>query len=133
MKILVTGGGGFLGKYIVKGLIEKGHTVSNFSRSSYPDLKEMGVTCFTGDIASLKDVEMAIQNHDAVFHVASKVGMWGRWSDFYQTNVIGTKNIINSCKKLGIKKLIYTSTPSVVFGKNDLEGINEEHPIPKKF
>ena len=133
MKILVTGAGGFLGRHLCKSLQEKGHTIVNFSRSSYPDLKEQGIETIQGDISDAVTVEMALEGMDAVFHVASKVGIWGKYEDYYRTNVLGTQNIIDGCKKRGIKKLIYTSSPSVVFGTKSLIGVGEEQAYPEKY
>ena len=133
MKILVTGGGGFLGKHIIKKLLEQNHEVYNFSRSFYPELEKQGVTCLRGNISHFKEVFKALEGKEAVFHVASKVGMWGKWQDFYNTNVLGTDNIIKACQELGIRKLIYTSTPSVVFGKDDLRNADESTPYPSQY
>lgn len=128
MKILVTGGGGFLGKYIVKKLISEGHEVSNFSRSDYPELTKMGVNCIKGNLTNLSDCQNALKDIDVCFHVASKVAMWGKWEDFYSTNIDGTKNIIKACLDNKVTKLIYTSTPSVVFEDQSLCGVGEEQP-----
>lgn len=133
MRILVTGAGGFLGRHLCKALQKKGHRVVNFSRSAYPDLKEQGIDTIRGDISDGATVEAALQGIEAVFHVASKVGIWGKYDDYYQTNVLGTQNIIDACKKHGIKKLIYTSSPSVVFGTESLHGVGEEQDYPKEY
>ena len=69
--ILVTGGGGFLGKAIVRQLVDKGHRVSSFSRGTYPDLEAMGVHQHTGDIADAEAVRKAAKGADVVFHVAA--------------------------------------------------------------
>lgn len=132
MKIFLTGGGGFLGSYIVKLLIEDGHEVTNIGRGDYPNLREIGVETIRGDITDKELLFKSMVGHDACFHVASKVAMWGNTHDFYQQNVIGTENIIESCKVNGIKYLIYTSTPSVVFGRESITGGNEQLPYPKK-
>ena len=133
MRILVTGAGGFLGRHLSMGLMEKGHKVVNFSRSAYPYLKEQGIDTIRGDISDGATVEAALNGIDAVFHVASKVGIWGRYDDYFATNVIGTKNIIEACKKHGIKKLVYTSSPSVVFGTESLHGVGEEQAYPTEY
>ncbi|MBG08551.1 MAG: 3-beta hydroxysteroid dehydrogenase [Halobacteriovoraceae bacterium] len=133
MNILVTGGGGFLGKAIIDQLLDKKYKVTNFSRSLYKELERKGVTCIQGDIKNPQDVLKASEGQDAIIHVASKVGMWGKWSDFYDTNVTGTENVINSCIKNHIKKLVYTSSPSVVFGKDDLQNADESTPYPDKY
>ncbi len=130
MKVLITGGGGFLGGHIVKLLLKEGHEVTSFSRGSYPDLEAQGVKTYRGDLSDLDAVSDALKGKDAVIHCASKVAMWGRYEDFYQTNVIGTENIIKGCQANGIKALVYTSTPSVVFGQSSLKAVNEETPYP---
>lgn len=133
MRILVTGAGGFLGRHLCKALQEKGHTVVNFSRSNYPDLKEQGIETIQGDIGDSATVETALSGFDGVFHVASKVGIWGKYEDYYRTNVIGTQNVIDACQKLGIKKLVYTSSPSVVFGTESLCGVDEAQKYPDHY
>lgn len=132
-KILVTGAGGFLGQYIVRDLLKKGYNVRSFSRRQYPQLQALGVEHISGDISSLEDVTLALNSVDAIIHTASLVGMWGRYEDFYKTNVKGTENIVNAAKKLGIKKIVYTSTPSVAFGKSSLKGVDESTPYPEYY
>ncbi|MCP4367170.1 MAG: NAD-dependent epimerase/dehydratase family protein [Deltaproteobacteria bacterium] len=131
--ILVTGGGGFLGKAIVKRLVEKGENVRSFSRSFYPELKSMGVNQIQGDIGDPSAVIKACDGIQTVFHVAAKPGIWGNYKDYYNTNVIGTENVINACDTHHIAKLIYTSSPSVVFNGMDMEGVDESVPYPDRF
>ena len=133
MKILVTGGGGFLGKAIAKRLINRGDQVRSFSRGHYPELHALGIDVQRGDLADSKAVMSAIEGCDAVFHVAAKPGMWGAYSSYHATNVTGTENIIDACRKTGVSKLVYTSSPSVVFGGGNMEGINESAPYPKTY
>jgi nucleoside-diphosphate-sugar epimerase len=133
-KILITGAGGFLGSHIVKKLIlNESYEVYGFSRSFYPWLEALGVRQRLGDLRKSEDVEKALSGMDAVIHTASLVGMWGKYEDFYATNVIGTENILHALKKHNIKKLIYTSTPSVVFGNVSLCGVDETTPFPSKY
>ncbi|MBW2739231.1 MAG: NAD-dependent epimerase/dehydratase family protein, partial [Deltaproteobacteria bacterium] len=89
-KVLVTGGGGFLGSAIVKLLVERGDHIRSFSRSYYPELASMGVKQFQGDIVDKISVANACRGVDLVFHVAAKAGVWGAYSDYYRTNVTGT-------------------------------------------
>ncbi len=131
--VLVTGGGGFLGKAIVKKLVKQNFSVISFSRNFYPDLENMGVMQIQGDLADKKAVVKAFKNIDAVFHVAAKFGIWGNFKDFFQVNVTGTKNVISACLENNIKQLIYTSSPSVIFDENDMENVDESVPYPKKY
>jgi nucleoside-diphosphate-sugar epimerase len=132
-KVLITGAGGFLGTYIARDLKALGYEVHSFSRKSYSHLDDLGVIQFQGDLANYNDIESALQGMDAVIHTASMVGMWGRYSDFYRSNVVGTENIISACQKLGVSKCVYTSTPSVAFGKDPLYGVDESVGYPKKY
>jgi nucleoside-diphosphate-sugar epimerase len=133
MKALVTGGGGFLGGAVVRLLRQRGREVRSFTRSAYPWLDEFGVEQVYGDLADPAAVERAVTGVDVVYHVAARAGVWGRYADFYATNVTGTENVIAACKKHGVRKLVYTSTPSVVHGGGDLEGADESVPYPDHY
>lgn len=133
MKVLVTGGGGFLGTAICKILISKEYEVLNFSRNSYPHLIELGVKGHKGNLSDLESIRNALSGVDAIFHVAAIAGVWGKYDTYYQTNTIGSQNIVTVAKELGIKFLIYTSTPSVVFGKDDIINGDESLDYPNKY
>lgn len=113
MKILVTGGGGFLGQALCRGLRERGHEVVSFNRGRYPALDAIGVAQVQGDLAQRDAVIAAAQDCDAVFHNAAKAGAWGSYEGYHQANVVGTQNVIDACRAHRIGRLIYTSTPSV--------------------
>jgi nucleoside-diphosphate-sugar epimerase len=133
MKALVTGGGGFLGKAIVLKLLERGDAVRSFSRGDYPELSKLGVEVVRGDISDAKEVDSAVDGSDVVFHVASKPGIWGPYEEYHRTNVDGTENIITACRNHGIKRLVYTSSPSVVHSGGNVEGIDESTPYAEHF
>ena len=133
MKALVTGGGGFLGKAIVRLLRRQGTEVRSFSRSDYPELTSMGVEHLRGELTDVEAVTRAARDCDIVFHVAAKAGVWGPYQEFYQANVVGTRNVIDACRANGIRKLIFTSSPSVVFNGRDMEGVDESVPYPEHF
>ena len=130
---LVTGGGGFLGKAIVRKLRERNEIVRSFSRSHYPELASMGVEQICGDIADPVSVHRACKGVAAVFHVAAMAGIWGTYEAFYNANVTGTSNVINACRDNGVERLVHTSSPSVVFDGSDMEGIDESAPYPNVF
>jgi nucleoside-diphosphate-sugar epimerase len=133
MRALVTGGGGFLGRMIVEQLLARGDHVRSFSRGSYPDLSCRGVEVLQGDIADADAVHRAVQGSDVVFHVAAKAAVWGRPADFFNANVVGTDNVIRACQRIGIGRLVYTSSPSVVFDGRDMEGVDESVPYAKTY
>ncbi|MBI3557855.1 MAG: NAD-dependent epimerase/dehydratase family protein [Deltaproteobacteria bacterium] len=133
MKALVTGGGGFLGRAIVERLLARGDQVRSFARGDYPALRELGVQVIQGDLTDVASVADACDGVDAVFHVAAKPGIWGSRDSFYGPNVVGTENVIKSCRAHGVRRLVYTSSPSVVFGGTDLEGVNEDVAYPTRY
>ncbi len=133
MTVLVTGGGGFLGKAVVKRLLEQGHAVRSFSRGSYPELVEMGVDVRQGDLADYAAVDDAVNGCDAVIHCAAKAGVSVDYLSFFGPNVLGTQNVLDACKRRDVPKLVYTSTPSVTFAGEDQDGIDESTPYPAKF
>jgi nucleoside-diphosphate-sugar epimerase len=132
-RVLVTGGGGFLGGAIVKRLVKRGGHVRSLSRKFYPGLETMGVDQIQGDISDSETVARACEDRTIVYHVAAKPPPWGRYEDYHQTNVVGTQNIIDSCLDQDQSRLIFTSTPSVVHNGKDIEGADESMPYPKKF
>lgn len=132
-KILVTGGGGFLGGAIVRQLVEKGKTVRSFSRQFYPGLEKLGVEQIQGDIADAKAVMNACDSIESVFHVAAKPGVWGDYAEYYRANVSGTENVIAACFSHQVSRLIYTSSPSVIFNGKDMEGVNESVSYPAAY
>ncbi len=133
MKVLVTGGGGFLGGAVVRALVARGDMVRSLSRQTYPELAAQGVEQLQGDLADAAAVSRAVQGCEAVFHVAAKPGIWGEYADYYRTNVTGTANVIAACLERGVQRLIYTSSPSVVFDGRDMEGVDESVPYPPHY
>lgn len=133
MKVLVTGGGGFLGKSIVRRLLAEGYNVRSFSRSEYPQPEGLQVEQYAGDLADATAVKHAIKGCDQVFHVAAKAGVWGDPAEYYRTNVLGTENVIEACRLHEVKGLIYTSSPSVIFNGRDMEGVDETVPYPRQY
>ncbi|MBL0731530.1 MAG: NAD-dependent epimerase/dehydratase family protein, partial [Desulfosarcina sp.] len=132
-KVLITGGGGFLGGAIVKKLIKRGCYVRTFSRNYYQELEGLGVDQVQGDLCCRKEVEKACCDIEVLFHVAARTGVWGRYKDYYRTNYTGTCNIIHACQSNNVDRLIYTSSPSVVFDGSDMEGVDEGVPYPDKY
>lgn len=128
--VLVTGGSGFLGRAIVKQLLEKDLKVKILCRKSYPDLVKAGCKIVQGEISDKKLVNQAVKDCEIVFHTAAKAGIEEPRSEYVRINVTGTENIINACKENRVKRLVYTSSPSVVFSEGGIEGADESLPYP---
>ncbi|KAA0006078.1 MAG: NAD(P)-dependent oxidoreductase [Thermoplasmata archaeon] len=122
MKVLVTGGNGFIGSYLVKELEEHGYDVKIFCRSC------KGKNVINGDIRNEKSILKATKGIDAVFHNAALAMDWGKKRDFYETNVKGTENVVKACIENGIERLIYTGSAGVYGFPNSMKPITEESP-----
>ena len=133
MKALVTGGGGFLGSAIVRQLLERGDSVRSISRGDYPELRSLGVETFRSDLSDAATLTRAAGGCDVVFHVAAKAGIWGPYTEYHRANVLGTQHVIEACKQAGVERLVFTSSPSVVFGGGNIEGADESLPYPTHY
>ena len=132
--ILVTGGGGFLGLEIVKQLLDKGHKVTSLSRNHYESLEVLGVKTLKVDLTNTEEIsKLDLKQFDCVFHVAALAGVWGSYDSFYNINYMGTKNLVDKCLEDQVSKFIYTSTPSVVFGDDDILNGDESLEFPSKY
>ncbi|MER2540916.1 MAG: NAD-dependent epimerase/dehydratase family protein [Azonexus sp.] len=131
--ILVTGGSGFLGGAVVRRLVARGETVRSLQRQDSPDLRKLGVDIVHADLADRDAVIQAAQTCEAVIHIAAKTGVWGPQEDYYRANVLGTRNIIEACLANNIRRLVYTSTPSVIHAGGDIEGVDESIPLATHF
>lgn len=126
-KVLVTGATGFLGKYVVKELVEHGYQVRAFGRNSKVgrSLENSSVSFFQGDLIKADDVLEACKGMDLVVHAGALSTVWGPWEDFYQANVLGTKYVLEACRQAGIQRLVYVSSPSIYAAPKDQLGIKE--------
>ncbi len=133
LKALVTGAGGFLGGAVARALKQRGDQVCGFSRGDHPTLAEQDIEQVRGSVADVHAIVEAVRGMDVVFHAAAKVAAGGARKDFWDTNVRGTENVIAACLECGVSVLVHTSTPSVTFGKTDLEGVDESVGYSEHF
>ena len=133
MRILVTGGGGFLGGAICRALIWRGDEVIAYQRSRAPGLLKLGAQCVQGDLNDIECLNQTARGCDALIHTAGKAGVWGPYEEYYRANVSGTQNVISACRSNAIRHLVYTSSPSVVASRGNLEAVNESVPYPTEY
>jgi 2-alkyl-3-oxoalkanoate reductase len=133
MRVLVTGGSGFLGGALVRRLLARGDTVATLNRGSYPALADLGVRTVRGDLADPCAVAQAVAGADVVFHVAAKAGVAGRPAEYRAANILGTRNVITACLNARVSRLVHTSTPAVVHAGADLAGTDERVPYARRF
>ena len=122
MKILVTGGAGFIGKHLVKYLLKKNHSVtifdnfSNSKKNSINILSQLGAKIIEGDIKKIDDIQNASMNQNVVIHLAAKISVSESIKnpmETFQNNVDGTKNVLIACEKNNVEKIILASSAAV--------------------
>jgi nucleoside-diphosphate-sugar epimerase len=133
MKALITGGTGFLGQQLALRLHSLGDNVTVLGRNSVvgKQLETAGLTFLSVDLRDREAVIKACEEHDYVFHCGALSSPWGKYQVFYETNVLGTRHIIQGCKSHAIKRLIYVSTSSVYFDFSHQLNISENMIFPR--
>lgn len=129
MKVLVTGGAGFIGSHLVELLVREGYdvvsTVYDRAKVSYLD-PSLPVKTFVGDIRDASFVRAAMKGCAAVFHLVAALNEpSSKYADFFSVNVEGTRNVMAAALELGVKKVVHTS--SVVTIKENASRVDETH------
>ena len=109
MKIIITGATGFVGRNLAESFHDDGLQVIATGRSLVvgDELRKKDIEFKKADILDLNQLINAFSPADCVIHCAAKSGPWGRYRDFYETNVVGTRNVIEACKNHNIKRIIF--------------------------
>ena len=127
--VLVTGGTGFLGRRLVERLLDAGRPVTVLARRSDPRLTARGVRFISASLDDATAVQAACAGVTTIFHTAAKVGVWGRYDDFFRTNVLGTRALLAGARAHGVARFVHTSTPSVVYNGQALANADESLPL----
>ena len=138
MKVLITGGSGFIGSHLADRLLNKGTqvlTIDNYVTGRQDNLTPQdGLTVIEGSISDrlLMDKIFDNFNPDQVVHAAASYNDPDNWSEDISTNVSGTANVVQAAKKTGVKRFIYFQT-ALCYGVNPTEQpITIEHPLHPK-
>ncbi|MDD2714695.1 MAG: NAD-dependent epimerase/dehydratase family protein [Candidatus Wallbacteria bacterium] len=133
MKTIVTGGGGFLGRFVCRKLRDEGHSVTILGRGHYEFAEREKFPVITADISDGENLQKAFQGFDEVHHIAARTGISVFREPYFKTNVLGTENVVKACLRNGVGKLVFTSSPSVIFGGSDQQMLIESAPYPEKY
>ena len=118
MKVLVTGATSMIGVATAQELLRRGHEVRVLQRGDSP----LDVEVIRGDIRDSHLVARAVIDCDVVIHAAAKVGLVGRYADFYDVNVAGTNNVVTAAVNSGCRGIVYVSSPSVSYSRVPVNG-----------
>lgn len=134
MRVLVTGGSGFVGRNLIEALITRGDEVMALARSdeAAAAVEGSGATAVRGDLDDVEAMRAGMEGCATVFHAAAYVYIWGDRDVFMRINVQGTKNVIEAARAAGVKKLVHVSTEAILLGSGSLVGVDETRPIPEK-
>jgi nucleoside-diphosphate-sugar epimerase len=133
MRVLVTGGNGFLGRAVVEELLARGHAVTSGARRAQPEIEALGARTVALDLRELDSVRNAVAGHAAVVHSAALTGVWGRRADYVETNVLGTRRVLQACIEQGVERLVYTGSPSACFDGRDHVRAGNDLPYARSF
>src|SRR5437764_5960387 len=117
MTTLVTGASGFLGSHVARQLVSRGEDVRVMLRPSSTNraIADLSLEYVTGDLRDPASVARAMQGAKRVFHVAADYRLWARCKlDIYDSNVGGTKNLLDTAMRAGVEQFIYTSTVATI-------------------
>lgn len=128
-RVLITGATGFLGRYAVDEFLRAGYQVVAVGRNAdkLQHLQAKRVRTVQADLAELSRLSEPV---DYVIHAAALSTIWGKWGEFYDSNVVGTQYVIDFCMANQVKKLIYVSSPSIYSGRADRLDITEDDYDP---
>ena len=135
MKMLVTGGTGFLGQKLAFRLKNMGYEVTATGRNKTIGkvLEQNGIEFVHCPLEDRERVVQVCKDKDYIFHSGALSSPWGKYEDFYNANVLGTKHIIEGSQKYGIKRLIHVSTPSIYFYYDERQNVVENAKLPDTF
>ena len=118
MRVLVTGATGLIGAGVARAVAARGDDVTVLQRRP----SGLGLTEVLADIADADAVTTAMPGHDAVIHLAARVGVTGTWADFETVNVRGTANLLAAARAADVSRFVHVSSPSVAHSGRSLVG-----------
>ena len=119
VRVLLTGSSSLLGRSVVAKLLAGGHSVTVLQRRP---ARLAGVEEILGSVADPRAVRRAVAGCDTVVHIAARVGIVGSWPEFAETNIVGTRVLIDAAAEAGVTRVVHVSSPSVAHSGSALVG-----------
>ncbi|MCF8371380.1 MAG: NAD-dependent epimerase/dehydratase family protein [Bacteroidales bacterium] len=134
-KVMITGASGFIGGHVAECFCKNGIEVSCLVResSSLTYIEMLPVKFINGSISYLPFLENVFRGMDSVIHLAGKVSDWGDYEDFYETNVVGTLNVLKACQANHIQNVLITGSISSYGEENSIEVKSEDSPYNSHY
>jgi len=128
MQVFVTGGSGFIGGHLIEALARHGHDVRALARSdkAAEQVRAYGAAPVRGELGSVTPALLA--SAEAVVHAAAFVEEWGTREQFWQGNVVGTRNMLEAARAAGVRRFIHVGTEAALFAGQDLVDVDESAP-----
>lgn len=128
MKVLLTGGQGFLGRRVLDFLLEAGYQVRVAVRRPAPELEMLGAETLRVDLRDKTELYKAAQGVEGVVHCAGRTGICGPLNGYIEANTMTTANVLSAARRAGASWLVQTSSPSVVHNGRPMNGVDESTP-----
>jgi nucleoside-diphosphate-sugar epimerase len=134
MRILVTGGSGFIGSHVARHLVAHGHEVvaTGRDRARLSSLEAAGCRVIPADL-SADDLTSLVDGRDAVIHCAARAAPWGPRSEFWRDNVVATERLVAAAKLGGVERFVFVSSPSIYFRPQDQLQLTEAFTPPARW
>lgn len=134
MRAFVTGGSGFLGRRLIPTLREQGHSVRALGRSDAARkvVREAGAEPCEGDLSDVESLKRGMEGCEVVFHSAASLKQWGPRAEFFEANVRGTENVLQSARAAGVKRFVHVGTEAAFVDGTPMANMDETRPLPAK-
>jgi nucleoside-diphosphate-sugar epimerase len=131
MKTFVTGGSGFVGRYMIQMLRDRGDEVIALARSEQAakQVTQLGAKAVRGDLLDKQAMIQGMQDCGVVFHVAGFLSIWGEYKPFYETNVLGTECTLSAAQAAKVPCFVQIGAAASVFDRQSLSEIDESYPL----
>lgn len=134
MRAFVTGGSGFVGRYLLAALKSRGDSARALARSpaAVATVTAAGAEPFEGDLSDVERLKAGMEGCDTVFHSAALVKSWAPRSEYYEANVRGTERVLEAARAAGVKRLVHIGTEAVLADGTPLVKADETWPLPER-